>query len=186
MEIKFKKLAENATLPIRAHKGDAGMDLTCTRITTVINEAGQLMVVYHTDLAAEIPEGYVGLLFPRSSVYKKSMIQTNCVGVLDAGYRGEITAVYKITTDTIPSIFKEGERFAQLVVVPYLEADIVEAEELSETERGEGGYGSTGTTNEDISAATGSQSLPEQKDESTNSETATGASGEGEALEAAE
>ena len=84
MEIKFKRLSDNAILPIRAHKGDAGMDLTCTKITTTVNEAGQLMVVYHTDLAVEIPEGYVGLIFPRSSIYKKSMMQTNAVGVIDA------------------------------------------------------------------------------------------------------
>lgn len=179
MEIKFKRLSDNAILPIRAHKGDAGMDLTCTKITTTLNEAGQLMVVYHTDLAVEIPEGYVGLIFPRSSIYKKSMMQTNAVGVIDAGYRGEITVVYKITTDTIPSIYKEGERFAQLVIVPIPDITIVEATELSETDRGEGGFGSTGnssavndtqdssdekvaTTSPDTTQAAGDTSAPEQ------------------------
>ena len=179
MEIKFKRLSDNAILPIRAHKGDAGMDLTCTKITTTVNEAGQLMVVYHTDLAVEIPEGYVGLIFPRSSIYKKSMMQTNCVGVLDSCFRGEITVVYKITTDTIPSIYREGERFAQLVIVPIPDITIVEATELSETDRGEGGFGSTGnssavndtqdssdekvaTVSPDTTQAAGDTSAPEQ------------------------
>lgn len=84
MELKIKKLAENAVLPVRAHESDAGFDLTCTRITPTINECGQLMLVYHTDIAMEIPEGCVGLLFPRSSIYKKSLRQTNSVGILDA------------------------------------------------------------------------------------------------------
>lgn len=84
MELKFKRLSEEAILPIRTHKGDAGIDLTCTRITQEINECGQLLLVYHTDLAMEIPEGYVGLLFPRSGIAKKSLMLTNSVGVIDA------------------------------------------------------------------------------------------------------
>ena len=84
MELKVKKLSEKAVLPIRAHEGDAGFDLTCTRIEQAINEARQILLVYHTDLAIEIPEGHVGLLFPRSSIYKKSISLTNCVGVIDA------------------------------------------------------------------------------------------------------
>ena len=84
MTLKIKRLSENAIMPIRAHEGDAGIDLTCTRITQELNECGQLILVYHTDLAVEIPEGYVGLLFQRSSVYKKSISMTNAVGVIDA------------------------------------------------------------------------------------------------------
>lgn len=84
MELKIKRLSEEAILPIRAHKGDAGIDLTCTRITQEINEAGQLIIVYHTDLAIEIPEGHVGLLFPRSSISNKSLMLCNAVGVIDA------------------------------------------------------------------------------------------------------
>lgn len=143
MQLKFKKLSENATLPVRAHATDAGLDLTATSITTQINECGQLMLVYHTDLAVEIPEGYVGLLFPRSSIYKKSLAQTNSVGVIDAGYRGEIMAVFKTTTDVVPAVYKAGERFAQLVIVPILELEVVEADELSDSDRGENCYGST-------------------------------------------
>ena len=125
MQLKFKKLSEDAVLPVKAHATDAGLDLTATVITTQINECGQLMLVYHTGLAAEIPEGYVGLLFPRSSVYKKSLAQTNSVGVIDAGYRGEIMAVFKVTTDVIPAVYKQGERFAQLVIVPIPEIEVV-------------------------------------------------------------
>lgn len=143
MELKFKRLSEEAILPIRVHKGDAGIDLTCTRITQEINECGQLILVYHTDLAIEIPEGHVGLLFPRSSIAKKSLTPTNCVGVIDSGYRGEIMFKMRSTTDVVPAIYKPGERFAQLIIMPIPEIEIVEATELSVTDRGEGGYGST-------------------------------------------
>lgn len=148
MQLKFKKLSEKATLPVRAHKSDAGLDLTTIGISSVINECGQLMLVYHTGLAVEIPEGYVGLLFPRSSIYKKSLMATNSVGVIDSGYRGEIMMVLKATTDVVPAVYKEGERFAQLVIVPIPEIEVVEAEELSESDRGTDGYGSTDTKSE--------------------------------------
>lgn len=84
MTLKIKRLDENAVLPIRAHEGDAGIDLTCLTITQEINECGQLILIYHSGIAVEIPEGYVGLLFPRSSVANKSLTLTNCVGVIDA------------------------------------------------------------------------------------------------------
>ena len=180
MEIKFKKLDPRAVAPVRAHNSDAGIDLTATRITTEINECGQLILVYHTDLAMEIPEGYMGLLVPRSSIFKKSLTLTNSPGVIDAGYRGEIMGKFRTTTDVVPAVFKEGERFAQLLILPVPEVTFVETEKLSDTERGEGGYGSTGeATIDEQSASTGSQSLPiGNKDMSTNSETATGDSGE--------
>ena len=84
MELKFKRLEDKAILPIRGTKGAAGIDLTCIKIDTVINEANQLMLVYHTGLAVEIPAGYVGLLIPRSSIWKKSLWLTDNVGVIDA------------------------------------------------------------------------------------------------------
>lgn len=177
MEVKFKRLTDEAVMPIRAHKGDAGIDLTCTRIEQVANEARQVLLVYHTDLAVEIPEGHVGLLFPRSSIWKKSLAQSNAVGVIDSNYRGEIQVIMRSTTDTIPAIYKPGERFCQLVIIPIPEYTISETAELSETDHGENGFGSTGNTNKDISAATGSQSLPETEGEPTSSETATDASG---------
>lgn len=144
MELKFKKLKDRAIMPIRAFKGDAGLDITATDITIEPNEIGQTVVVYHSDLAVEIPEGYVGLLFPRSSIAKKSLLMSNGVGVIDSGYRGELMAKMRFTTDAAPAIYKIGEKFAQLVIVPIMaDVDVVEATELSKTERGEGGYGSS-------------------------------------------
>lgn len=84
MEIKFKKLDQRAAAPVRAHNTDAGFDLVATDITTEINECGQLILVYHTGIAVEIPEGYFGLLVPRSSIFKKSLMLTNHAGVIDA------------------------------------------------------------------------------------------------------
>lgn len=144
MVLKVKKLSEKAVLPIRAHKDDAGLDLTATRVTTELNECGQLILVYHTDIAIEIPEGYFGLLVCRSSISKKSLALTNCVGIIDSNYRGEVTAKFKTTTDVVPAVYNVGERFAQLLILPVPQIDIEEAEELTETDRGEGGYGSTG------------------------------------------
>lgn len=144
MEIKFKKLDEKAVAPAKQHASDAGFDLTCVGVSTVRNECGQVLLVYHTGLAIEIPEGYVGLLFPRSSIYKKSLSMTNSVGIIDSNYRGEVMAVMRNTTDVIPAIYKDGDRFAQLVIVKLPEVEgFVEAEELSETERGIAGFGST-------------------------------------------
>jgi len=137
--------------------------LTCTNITQEINEAGQLILVYHTDLAVEIPEGYVGLLFQRSSVANKSITMTNCVGVIDSGYRGEVMGKFRSTTDVVPAIYKPGERFAQLIVVPYLNVELEEVTELSETDRGEGGFGSTNETAADEPVGLG----PEGKVEET-------------------
>ena len=147
MELKFKRLNDKAIMPIRAHKGDAGLDLTCTEIVPVRNACNQLLLEYHTGLAVEIPEGYTGLLFPRSSVFKTSLIQSNCVGVIDSGYRGEIKAIFRNTTDVITAVFQEGDRFCQLVIVPIPNIEVVEASELSESDRGENGYGSTGKDN---------------------------------------
>lgn len=144
MEIKFKKLHEKAIAPAKQHASDAGFDLTCVAVSTVRNECGQVLLVYHTGLAIEIPKGHVGFIMPRSSVYKKSLIQSNCVGVLDENYRGEVMVIMRNTTDVIPAIYKEGDRFAQLVIVKLPEVEgFVEAEELSETDRGIDGFGST-------------------------------------------
>lgn len=176
MEIKFKKLDPRAVAPVRAHNTDAGFDLTATRITTEINECGQLILVYHTDLAFEIPEGYFGLLTPRSSIFKKSLALTNCIGVIDAGYRGEVMGKFRTTTDVVPAVYKEGERFAQLIVLPVQNVAFTETFELSTTDRGNGGYGSTGETNIQ-SAPTGSPESP-VKEENTVQETATDGSGE--------
>lgn len=176
MELKFKKLSDKAVMPIRAHKGDAGLDLTVSGISTEVNEGGEVLIIYHTDLAVEIPEGYVGLLFRRSSIAKKNLAMCNAVGVIDSSYRGEITGKFRTTVSTVPSLYNIGDRFVQLVIVPYLEASPIEVDELSETERGEGGYGSTGE--KEISAPTVLPGSSEDKDESTNQETAPEAAAE--------
>lgn len=161
MEIKFKKLDEKAVMPVRAHKGDAGLDLTCIGVQTGVNDTREILLICHTGLAVEIPEGYVGLLFPRSSICKKSVELTNSVGVIDSSYRGEITAVFRVTVNGIPEFYKEGEKFAQLVIVPIPELEVVEAEELSETERGANGFGST---DNESSAPIGGEESVENKE----------------------
>ncbi len=154
-EIKFKKLDYTVTvnsgeeitvnsagkLPTRATSGDAGLDLYSTRITKEVDNSGKVVLVYHTDIAVEIPNGFVGLLFMKASVAKRSISLTNAVGVIDSGYRGEIMAKFKVTTDAVPTIYAEGEAFAQLVIVPCEILTPTFVDELSETERGEKGFG---------------------------------------------
>ena len=136
MKIKIKKLKAKAPTPKYAKEGDAGMDLTVMSI----EQHGQ-MVTYGSGIAMEIPEGHVGMLFARSSVYKTDMILSNCVGIIDSGYRGEISA--KFYSPKGPG-YAEGERFAQIVIMPYPKVEFKVVKKLSKTERGEGGYGSSG------------------------------------------
>lgn len=137
-------------LPTRATAGDAGLDLYSTRITQEVDNSGKLVLVYHTDIAVEIPEGYVGLLFMKSSVAKRSLTLANAVGVIDAHYRGEIMLKYKVTTDAIPTVYQPGEACGQLVIVPIEILEPVFVDELSETERGTMGFGEA---DENIQAA---------------------------------
>lgn len=139
MKVKIKRLYKSAVIPKYAKDGDAGLDLTATAYK--VNEKGQY--VYTSDLALEIPDGYVGLLFPRSSICKKDLEMTNSVGVIDSNYRGPIKSVFNPTCED-PEIYELGERFAQLIIIPYPKIEFEEVEELSETNRGTGGYGSTG------------------------------------------
>ena len=142
MKIKIKKLSSDAVMPTKAHPTDAGFDLVAT--SRNIDDYGNL--VYGTGLAFEIPEGYVGFLFPRSSISKKNLILTNSVGVLDCHYRGEVTFKFKGVDfwSGIPRVYDKGDRIGQLVVMPIPEIKFEFADKLSETDRGEGGYGSTG------------------------------------------
>lgn len=155
--IKFKKLdytvkdkEDNETvipsqgvLPTRAHTTDAGLDLTATRITQEVDASGKLTLVYHTDIAVEIPEGYVGLLCMRSSIANRSITLTNAIGIIDSCFRGEIIGKFKITTDAIPSVYQPGEKFAQLVIVPISLDDTEFVDELSKSDRDTDGFGST-------------------------------------------
>lgn len=141
-------------MPTKANITDAGLDLTCIDITSEVGEDGVMSLVYHTGLAIEIPEGHAGYLFPRSSIAKKSLTLTNCVGVIDSGYRGEIMAKFKVNlvTNAIPmaSVYKPEERFAQLIIMPIPQVELEWSEELTESERGEGGYGSSDITKENF------------------------------------
>jgi dUTP pyrophosphatase len=139
MKIKIKKLHPNATIPKYAKAGDAGLDLV---ITTIKDEPYQ--VTYGFGIAIEIPEGYVGLVFPRSSIKKTDMILSNSVGVIDSGYRGEIMATFKKLAGSVSNKYFVGERAVQLLIIPYPQVEFEEAETLSDSDRGTGGFGSTG------------------------------------------
>lgn len=145
MDVKIKKLNPDAVIPSYAKPGDAGMDLTAVSYDYDYEHDNH---VYGTGLAIEIPEGYVGLLFPRSSNRKTMAYMTNHVGVIDSGYRGEIFITFKNRDDnrqklnTVP--YGIGSKVAQLIIMPYPQINLIESDELSETERGTGGHGSTG------------------------------------------
>lgn len=139
VKVKVKKLDPQAVMPKRGTAGSAGWDLTA--LTVNEDAAGLPVVHYGTGLAFEIPEGYAGFIFPRSSCYKYGMDLTNCVGVIDSDYRGEVKAVFM---DYYGEGYKAGDRIGQIIIMPVPEVEFEEAESLSETARGRGGYGSTG------------------------------------------
>lgn len=171
LKVKIKRLDEDAVIPTYAHATDAGVDLVATSKT--IDEYGN--VVYGTGIALEIPNGYVGLVFPRSSNSKKYLLLTNSVGVIDSGYRGEVTFKYRpsvmtvcyrklkdrlaqlllgsqrsqkrrgIHTETWHLFeYEVGDRVCQLIILPYPKVEFEEVKELSDSDRGTNGYGSTG------------------------------------------
>ena len=181
MKIKIKKLNDKAVIPTYAHATDAGLDLTATSIK---HDFGKDVFIYGTGLAVEIPEGYVGLIFPRSSNRNTEAYMTNHVGVIDSGYRGEVMVCYKNRTTTniadeisdiaidlydlidkndkfnncdgfaenvskinryvVKQPYDVGDRIAQLIIIPYPHIEFEEVDELSDTDRGANGHGSTG------------------------------------------
>lgn len=136
LNIKIKKVTSTAQLPTKAHATDAGYDLYASSCNY---EDG--MLHYGTGVAVEIPAGYVGLVFPRSSIANTHLTLSNSVGVIDSGYRGEIKAKFRKGGS---KGYKVGERIAQLIIMPYPEVTFEEVDELSESDRGTGGYGSSG------------------------------------------
>lgn len=183
--LKVKRLCPEAVLPTRAHQTDAGLDIVAT--SRVFDEDG--CATYGTGLAMEIPEGHVGLLFPRSSIAVRDLMLSNSVGVIDSGYRGEVKFKFKpsllyvdrdgighgpddykgsdqtdIDTQIVtahgrhpdmpdvhpnclpfpPRVYEVGERIGQLIVMPIPYVAVVESDTLGDSERGTGGYGSTG------------------------------------------
>ena len=172
MKIQFKKLSKEAQKPKFGKPGDAGADLVAAGI--VYDEISNKLIC-HTGLAVEIPEGMVGLIFPRSSIRNYDLSMANSVGVIDSGYRGEIIVTFNVNLESKiyskigvvidegdvtnqqdwldsfddeesykPTLYKEGDRVAQLVIIPVPLIQYTEVNELSETERGTGGHGSTG------------------------------------------
>jgi dUTP pyrophosphatase len=144
MNIKIKRLTTEAVLPTKAHNRDAGADMYCTEV-----EHLDKYINYRTGIAIAIPEGHVGLLFPRSSVRDKDLILSNCVGVIDSGYTGEISFSYKKFKHKkfnyiYNSIYRKGDKIGQLLIVPITEYSWEEVDSLDETDRGNKGFGSTG------------------------------------------
>ncbi len=142
MEIKIKKLKNDAVIPTKGSPFAAGSDLYSAENDLVI-EAGKTAMI-GTGLAMEIPEGYAGLVYARSGLAcKEGLAPANKVGVIDSDYRGEIKVALHNHSSERKTV-KKGERIAQIVITPFLAADFCEAEQLNQTVRGEGGFGSTG------------------------------------------
>lgn len=167
MQVKVKKLHKDAVVPKYAKDGDAGLDLIA-----ITKEVTREQTVYGTGLAVEIPPGYVGLIFQRSSIRNYTMSLSNAVGVIDSGYRGELKAIFNHILDrteikketrafwdnedrlerfgpielTVEACkhYEVGDKIMQLVIIPYPQIELVESESLSETVRGETGWGSSG------------------------------------------
>ena len=143
MKINVKKLREAAKLPFRATEGSAGADLYACLEAPVTVQPGQRATI-PAGIAIEIPAGFGGFIFPRSSVACKFGVSLpNCVGVIDSDYRGEL-CVPMINHSADPYIINNGDRIAQLVILPVENADYEYTDDLTDTERGEGGFGSTG------------------------------------------
>ena len=144
MEIKIKKLNDTAILPTYGSAYAAGADLYALSDTDVTIEPGKTVLI-HTGIALELPIGYAGLIYARSGLAsKKGLAPANKVGVIDCDYRGEVMVALH-NHGTVAQTVTGGERIAQLVITPYITASFIEADELSDTARGTGGFGSTGT-----------------------------------------
>lgn len=160
MVVNIKKLVPEAVIPCYAKEGDAGMDLTAISV----DYSNDQYIEYDTGLAVEIPEGYVGLVFPRSSNSKYDLQLCNAVGVIDSNYRGPIKFRFRRILKPCKEKYNDGkscidiqgffanqlntynigDRVGQLIVLPYPKIEFNEVDTLSETVRGEGGFGSTG------------------------------------------
>lgn len=140
MNIKIKKTHPNAVIPKYANPGDAGLDLVaCEVISESLNR-----ITYNIGLAMEIPEGYVGFIYPRSSIRNYELALSNSVGVIDSGYRGTIQATFNKLCGGTSKTYKVGDKVAQIIISPYPQVIFVETDNLSDTVRGEGGFGSSG------------------------------------------
>lgn len=143
MKLKFKKLSEAAVLPRKANPTDAGFDIVATE--KYFDEYGN--VCFKTGLAIEVPEGYVGMLFSRSSIYSKAQVLSNSVGIIDSGYLGELEFKFKILKEHVTNktiAYMPGDRIGQLIVIPLPQFEPVFVDELDNTNDRGGGFGSSG------------------------------------------
>ena len=139
IDVKIRKVHPDAVIPFRAHATDAGMD-----VTAISMEMTEDYVEYDTGLQFQLPEGYAMLIFPRSSNSKKDLLLCNSVGILDAGYTGNLKLRFKFTTEGYTEkIYNPGDKVGQIMIIPYPEINFIETEVFNETERGDGGFGST-------------------------------------------
>lgn len=142
-QIRIKKFREDAVVPTYGSPYAAGADLYACLEEEQVVSPGQT-VMFHTGIAMEIPEGYAGLIFARSGLAsKRGLAPANKVGVVDSDYRGEFMIALHNHSD-VPQTVLPGERIAQMVITPVLTAEFLQVEELEETQRGSGGFGSTG------------------------------------------
>lgn len=161
MTIEFKKLSDKAVMPIRTEQSGAGFDLTAARITTEVNERGQLLLVYHTDIEVTIPVGYEAYVRPSNTIPAKTLRMCGN-NIISGGTSSEVVARYMTTTDVVPAVYEEGSCFAQLVINKIEDIELVEVI----------------APKDELSASNDDQSLPETKDMSINSETSITDSGE--------
>jgi len=143
LKLKFKKLSEAAVLPRKANPTDAGFDIVATE--KYFDEYGN--VCFKTGLAIEVPEGYVGMLFSRSSIYSKAQVLSNSVGIIDSGYLGELEFKFKILKEHVTNktiAYMPGDRIGQLIVIPLPQFEPVFVDELDNTNDRGGGFGSSG------------------------------------------
>lgn len=144
-DVRIKKLDERAVIPTYGSEFSAGADLYALIDSEMLTIQPNQTILIHTGIAMEIPEGFGGFIFARSGLAsKKGLAPANKVGVVDADYRGEIMVALHNHSNK-EAVVSNGERIAQLVIMPFAAANFIECEELSETVRASGGFGSTGT-----------------------------------------
>lgn len=144
VKLQFKKFLPNAQEPLRASKGAAAYDLFAAT-ETIKNEITGPMVEYDTGIGVKIPDGYVGLIAPRSSIaVNTTLMLANSVGVIDSDYTGSISFKFRQINPNFGKKYKVGDRIGQLMIIPVMELELEEVKELPQTERGSGSYGSTG------------------------------------------
>jgi len=145
LKVNIKLLSDKAVVPFKAHESDAGFDLTA--ISQTMDDLGNM--VFDTGIALELPPNYMGLVFPRSSISKTTLDLANSVGVIDPDYRGAILVKFKpapyfeMRDENKPQDYQVGDRIAQLIIIPFPQIQLNVVDSFSETQRGEGGFGST-------------------------------------------